>query len=110
LALRRLVLRRFVTLRLGERLVVFLARALVRPAVVPFRPRFVVRRELVELALFFDLRDRLGTLPPARRASDRPMATACFRLVTFLPDLPERNLPRFISCIARSTFWLDLGP
>jgi hypothetical protein len=32
------------------------------------------------------------------------MAMACFRLVTFLPELPERNVPRLRSCIARSTF------
>ena len=27
-----------------------------------------------------------GTLPPSRRASLRPMAIACLRLVTFLPS------------------------
>lgn len=56
---------------------------------------------------FFDdlLReDFLGTLPPARRASDRPMAMACLRLVTFLPERPERSVPRFISCIVFFTF------
>jgi maltooligosyltrehalose trehalohydrolase len=45
-----------------------------------------------------------GTLPPARRASDSPMAIACLGLVTFLPERPLLSLPRFISCIARSTF------
>lgn len=50
-------------------------------------------------------RDRFrGTLPPARLASDKPIAIACLRLVTFLPDLPDRNVPRFRSCIARFTF------
>ena len=29
---------------------------------------------------------------------------ACFRLVTFLPDPPERSVPRLRSRIARSTF------
>jgi hypothetical protein len=53
---------------------------------------------------FFDDAFLLGTLPPARRASDKPMAIACLRLVTFLPELPERSVPRFFSCIARSTF------
>jgi hypothetical protein len=48
--------------------------------------------------------ERRGTLPPARRASLKPMAIACFRSVIFLWDPPERNFPRFISCIARSTF------
>lgn len=47
---------------------------------------------------FFD-----GTLPPASRASDRPMAIACFLLVTFLPE-PLFNVPRLRSRIAFSTF------
>lgn len=29
---------------------------------------------------------------------------ACLRLVTFLPERPDLSCPRFISCIARSTF------
>ena len=45
-----------------------------------------------------------GTLPPARRASDSPIAIACFRLVTFLPDRPLFSVPRFRSCIALLTF------
>src|SRR5262249_434058 len=44
-----------------------------------------------------------GTLAPARRASLNPMAIACARLVTFLPERPDRSVPRFRSCIARST-------
>ena len=35
---------------------------------------------------------------------------ACFRLVTFLPERPDLSLPRFISCIARSTFLPALAP
>ena len=50
------------------------------------------------------LADFFGTLPPARRASDNPMAMACLRLVTFLPDPPLRNVPVLRSCIARFTF------
>ena len=46
-----------------------------------------------------------GTLAPARRASLKPMAIACLRLRTFLPDRPERSVPRFRSRIARSTFF-----
>jgi hypothetical protein len=42
-------------------------------------------------------------LAPARRASDKPMAIACFRLVTFLPLRPLLSVPRFLSCIARFT-------
>jgi hypothetical protein len=45
-----------------------------------------------------------GTLPPARRASDNPIAMACLRLVTFLPDRPLLSVPRFRSCMAFSTF------
>src|ERR1700758_3395219 len=52
---------------------------------------------------------REGTLAPDSRASESPIAIACLRLLTFLPDLPDLSLPRFISCIARPTleeaFW-----
>ena len=41
-----------------------------------------------------------GTLAPFLRASESPMATACFRLVTFLPDLPLFNVPFFCLCTA----------
>jgi len=44
-----------------------------------------------------------GTFPPARRASDNPIAIACLRLVTFRPEL-LRSVPRLRSCIARLTF------
>ena len=46
---------------------------------------------------------RLGTLSPSRRASDNPIAIACLRLVTFLPDLPLFSVPAFFSFIAAST-------
>jgi hypothetical protein len=45
----------------------------------------------------------LGTFAPDRRASERPIAMACLRLVTFLPERPERSCPRFISCMLLST-------
>src|SRR5258708_26884533 len=32
-----------------------------------------------------------GTFAPARRASLRPMAIACLRLVTFVPERPDRS-------------------
>jgi hypothetical protein len=51
-----------------------------------------------------------GTLPPLRRASERPIAIACFRLFTFLPERPDLSFPRFISCIARFTFCDDVLP
>lgn len=41
---------------------------------------------------------------PSLRASDKPIAIACLRLVTFLPLRPLFSLPLFISCISRSTF------
>src|SRR5437764_13432617 len=49
---------------------------------------------------FFD-----GTFAPERRASDSPMAMACLRLFTFLPELPLFSVPRLRSCIAFSTFF-----
>jgi len=52
---------------------------------------------------------RGGTLAPERRASDRPMAMACLRLVTFFP-LPLFSLPRLNSRISRSTLFCALGP
>jgi hypothetical protein len=51
-----------------------------------------------------------GTLPPSRRASESPIAIACFRRVTFFLDLPERNKPAFISCTARFTLLVALRP
>ena len=51
-----------------------------------------------------DLDDLLGTLLPAPRASERPIAIACLRLFTLFPDRPDLSLPRFILCIARPTF------
>jgi hypothetical protein len=35
---------------------------------------------------------------------------ACFRLVTFLPERPDRNVPRFISRIERRTLRLAVVP
>jgi hypothetical protein len=40
---------------------------------------------------------------PERRASERPIAIACFGLVTFLP-VPLFSLPRLNSCISFFTF------
>ena len=34
-----------------------------------------------------------GTLAPFLRASERPIAIACFLLLTFLPDLPLLSVP-----------------
>jgi hypothetical protein len=58
----------------------------------------------LRLLLVF-LRRRFGTFAPDLRASERPIAIACLRLVTFLPERPLRSWPRLRSCIARSTFF-----
>src|SRR5215467_13070283 len=45
-----------------------------------------LRDDARRVDFFADLRDDaffFGTLPPARRASDNPMAIACLRLLTF---------------------------
>src|ERR1700719_3261388 len=44
-----------------------------------------------------------GTFAPAARASERPIAIACFRLLTFWPERPLFNVPALRSFIARST-------
>ena len=65
----------------------------------------------LELAILrVDLRFFFGTFAPARRASDRPMAIACFLLLTFFPDRPLRSVPAARSCMARSTFRLAAFP
>src|SRR6266487_5734925 len=53
---------------------------------------------------YFFLAFLRGTFPPARRASDSPIAMACFRLVTFLPERPLFKVPFLRSCIALLTF------
>ena len=50
-----------------------------------------------------------GTFFPALRASDKPIAIACFGLVTFLPLRPLFSVPCFISLISVSTFLLADG-
>ena len=64
-----------------------------------------IRMELAPVYFFFR-----GTLAPDFLASDNPIAIACFRLFTFLPDRPERSFPRYRSCIARSTFFCAFFP
>src|ERR1039458_2680415 len=54
----------------------------------------------------------LGTLAPLLRASDRPIAIACSRLLTTppFPSFPERNSPRFSRCTAFLTLSLAALP
>ena len=51
-----------------------------------------------------------GTFPPSFRASESPIAIACFLLVTFLPERPLLRVPFFRSCIALSTFVEAFSP
>jgi hypothetical protein len=68
---------------------------------VPLRQRFLLELFREELRFRDDFRD--GTLPPFSRASLSPIAIACLRLVTFLPD-PLFSVPFFRRCIADFTF------
>ena len=45
-----------------------------------------------------------GSRAPSRLACESPIAIACFRLVTFFPDAPLRNVPRLCSRKAFATF------
>jgi hypothetical protein len=44
-----------------------------------------------------------GTFAPFFRASDKPIAIACFRLFTVRPLLPDLSVPFFLLRIALST-------
>jgi hypothetical protein len=46
-----------------------------------------------------------GTFAPFFRASESPIAIACFLLLTFRPDLPLLSVPAFRFFMARSTFF-----
>src|SRR5438045_7399382 len=55
---------------------------------------------------FFEADFFLGTFAPLLRASESPIAIACFRLFTVFPLRPLFSLPRFFSCMALLTFFL----
>jgi hypothetical protein len=57
----------------------------------------------------FELDFLAGTFSPSLLASERPIAIACFLLVTFLPE-PVFSVPRLNSCISSSTFSCDFLP
>lgn len=67
------------------------------------RPAFFFAGRPAFFAVFFEA--FFGTFLPALRASDIPIAIACFRLVTFLPLRPLRNVPRFFSRITLAIFF-----
>jgi hypothetical protein len=109
-AVERLVVARFVVERFAverfavDRLAVgrdFDAARLVPPDV---EARFV--------EVFFPLARFAGTLAPFSRASESPMAIACFLLVTVppCPDLPRLSVPFFRRCIALFTDLPAAGP
>ena len=53
-----------------------------------------------------------GTFAPFLRASERPIAIACFRLFTVppFPPGPDLSVPRFLRRIALATFLLAARP
>jgi hypothetical protein len=59
------------------------------------RPDFLV--DFLFFVVFF------GTFLPSALASERPMAIACLRLLTFLPDRPLFKVPALRFFIARPT-------
>ena len=64
--------------------------------------RFRPLERFLPAELFRPVRLR-GTLAPFSRASDNPIAMACFRLLTFLPLLPDLSVPFLRRRIALST-------
>lgn len=68
-------------------------------------PPIPTARNLEDQAAFLweELFFLVGTFLPLLRASDKPMAIACLRLVTVFPLLPDFNLPRLNACISRFT-------
>src|SRR5437016_1793447 len=54
--------------------------------------------------------DFAGTWAPFFRALDKPIAIACLRLWTFLPDLPLLSVPCLRSCMAFFTSFLAFEP
>jgi hypothetical protein len=86
------------------------------PRLVFFRPLLLLRlaplflfAPLFVLAVLFFFVLRGGTLPPSFRASDKPIAIACLRLLTVLPE-PLFNVPRLRSRIVRATFSPAFAP
>ena len=73
-------------------------------AVVDRLEKNSAQRCRVRSYFFFDEDFLRGTLAPAFRAWDNPIAIACFLLVTFLPERPLLRVPFFRSFIAFSTF------
>src|SRR5256884_3001009 len=76
--------------------------------------RHCIRREPLPLQVSPDQEDFFddfffGILAPERRASLKAMATACLRLLTFLP-LPDFSFPSLCSFMTLWTLLLPLEP
>src|ERR1700738_1789477 len=65
---------------------------------------FALRFLAVFFAVFRFFAAFFGTFFPSARASESPIAIACLRLLTFLPDRPLFSVPALRFFIARSTF------
>jgi len=72
----------------------------------PVAPLALARFFPAPVNFFFSLARFFGTLLPSARASERPMAIACFVLTMVLPERPDVSAPRFRLRIAASTFAL----
>jgi hypothetical protein len=57
----------------------------------------------VTFSFFASSQPSFGTFFPSALASDKPIAIACLRLVTFLPDRPLFKVPALRFFITRST-------
>jgi hypothetical protein len=75
----------------------------------PGRKKTISNYRLKRYFFFFAFRGG-GTFPPSRRACERPIAIACFRLFTRLPERPLLSSPVFLSCNARLTFCCAILP
>ncbi|MBN9041003.1 MAG: hypothetical protein J0H38_06905 [Rhizobiales bacterium] len=77
-----------------------------RPDFFDVRLVVVFRADRFAVFFFVDFFDAFfgGTFLPSLRASERPIAIACLRLVTFLPDLPLFKVPALRLRRARPTF------
>jgi len=71
------------------------------PGTTDFGEQALYRFDFFAAFRFFDA--FFGTFLPFALASDRPIAIACLRLLTFLPERPLFNVPALRFFIARPT-------
>jgi len=70
---------------------------------MPYRFAFRFDFLAVFSEAFFEALRFFGTFLPLALASDSPIAIACLRLLTFLPERPLFSVPAFRFFIARLT-------